>query len=195
MRSNFINWVWRRLLRAFLEIHHFNMATGRVCLRSRICCFFFTCSNLGVPFVSWSGRAFVAPTGSVQSVWMRWSVPSRRPWLVSALTGFPLLFSPPGVQHSGLPPGMISLLLSVRLLFSSLFENNFFCSPSLTSLASYAPESRAAGLHPLPVGGESSPLPVLLGPRTLCWLGLVLGWHWVDRLSLLAGEQDPRSLC
>lgn len=41
----------------FQEIHHFNMAEGRVRVRPRMCFFFFVCLNLGIHFVSWSGRS------------------------------------------------------------------------------------------------------------------------------------------
>lgn len=101
-------------------------------LWSRICFFFFTCSNLGVDFFLDLEGAFVAPTGSTWGVLRRWSGVLHHPCLVSPSIAVPLLFSSQGLSTVEPPPRSSPCRLSAGPLVSSLLENSLFSSQFLS---------------------------------------------------------------
>lgn len=120
---------------------------------------------------------------------MSWLVSSRCPCLVSASVAFPLLFSSPGVEHSGLLPGRISLLFCQSDCFSALFLKITFSIPH--PFPCFMPTWEWNYWSSSPSTWRWSFLTPCAAPAldvgwTWADVGLVLGWHWVD-VGLMLG--------
>lgn len=165
----------------FREIHHFNMAEGRVSVWPRMCFFFFVCLNLGIHFVSWSGRSLCSSCcvnlGYFNEV--VWSPCTTCPSPIFLCFSFPFLITK--CSLSGSLPGTISLLFVYQAdVFQLSLWKWLFLFP-ISALPSCSPGVRLPVFSSCELEdswGWSFSHPVLLPLWTSGWPWADLGLTW-----------------